>query len=186
VFRLASKEGSMTTLTRAPSLLRKSLVLVLAAAMASALFSVAQAQAAAPPELIKACVNKQTKLVRISVYASKSYCGSESFRTWNQIGPKGDPGAPGLPGADGVSGYEVVTGDFVFTVSVEFGTATVDCPTGKVPVGGGVKFADVTDHGVASFLSDYPTNTGWAVDWYHGNQAVEVDFTAYAVCASMS
>jgi hypothetical protein len=160
--------------------------LILAGALAAALLSVAQAQAAAPSEVIKACVNKKTKLVRISVHASTSYCGNESFRTWNQSGPKGDPGQPGLPGTDGVSGYEVVTDDFVYTVGEEFGTAVVECPTGKIPVGGGAKYANVSDWGYGSFLSDYPTETGWAVDWYHGNQTIEINFTAYAICALTS
>jgi hypothetical protein len=103
-------------------------------------------------------------------------------------GPPGPSGASGAPGADGVSGYEVVTGDFAMTLNVDSGTSTVDCPSGKVPVGGGYDFSDLFHYSIASNYEDfmaasYPTATGWAVKWYHGIDNLVIQFSVYAVCA---
>jgi hypothetical protein len=50
-------------------------------------------------------------------------------------GPEGPPGPEGPAGADGVSGYEVV---FEFTDEDGGATHSVECPPGKVALGGGV------------------------------------------------
>ena len=100
-------------------------------------------------------------------------------------------GSAGPPGADGVSGREVVTGDFVMTLQVEYGTSTVDCPAGKVPVAGGYDYSDLFTKGVApkyeNFIgASYPTATGWAVKWYHGIDNLAINFSVYAICALAS
>ncbi len=68
-------------------------------------------------------------------------------------------------GPAGVSGYEVVTGAFVMTLNVEYGTSTVECPEGKVPIGGGYDYSDLFTKGIAAKEKDfmgasYPTETG--------------------------
>ena len=56
--------------------------------------------AAAPNDLIKACVDKSTKIVRISIYASPDWCESnEAYKEWNVTGPQGPQGPQGAAGA---------------------------------------------------------------------------------------
>jgi hypothetical protein len=142
--------------------------------------------------------------IRIIDHQAGSRCQStEKTLQWNQRGPAGPPGPAGADGADGsagadgpqgpagVSGYEVVTDDFVMTLQAESGTSTVECPTGKVPIGGGYDYSDLFTKNVApkyeNFIgASYPTGTGWAVKWYHGIENLEINFSVYAVCASAS
>ena len=51
-------------------------------------------------------------------------------------GPKGDNGAPGQDGKNGVSGYQVITTQSAYDTAATK-TLNVQCPAGKVPIGGG-------------------------------------------------
>ena len=53
------------------------------------------------------------------------------------------------------------------------------CPTGKVPLGGGVFFSSVSVS--AGINSSYPTGTGWAADVNNGSTSAS-SFFVYAVC----
>jgi hypothetical protein len=78
---------------------------VLIAALALTLGVAGSAGAVSPDAPIKACVNKVTKIVRISIYASTSFCGTgSSFRQWNTRGPVGPAGPAGAVGAKGATG----------------------------------------------------------------------------------
>jgi hypothetical protein len=83
-----------------PSLSRPVSALIVAGALAIGVSGAVGA--ASPTEPIKACVNKTTKIVRISVHASPSWCGkNESYRSWSATGPAGPRGPQGEPGVGG-------------------------------------------------------------------------------------
>ena len=177
------------------------LILIIAAALAGL------ANAAIPDSATKvytACMSDSGS-IRLINYESGVRCkATEKTRTWNKLGPpgadgadgeKGETGDQGLkgdtgdPGPAGVSGYEVITDDFVMTLNVEYGTSTVDCPVGKVPIGGGYDYSDLFTKNVATKEKDfmgasYPTESGWAVKWYHGIDNLAINFTVYVICAS--
>ncbi|HEV8402261.1 MAG TPA: hypothetical protein VGQ31_04430, partial [Candidatus Limnocylindrales bacterium] len=70
---------------------RKPAALLLAGALALTFSSAVGASTpSSNPSVIKACVNKTTKTVRLSIYASPTYCKStEVYRFWNVTGPTG-------------------------------------------------------------------------------------------------
>ena len=148
--------------------------------------------------------------IRMIDYEAGVRCGAtETLISWNErgllgpAGPKGSTGSAGSdgapgpagtigpPGAPGVSGYEVVSDDFVMTLGVEYGTSSVECPDGKVAIGGGYDFSSLFTKGVdpkyRNFMgASYPTGTSWTVKWYHGIDNLEIAFSVYAVCALAS
>ncbi len=97
----------MARLPRFPARRKVAAVLaasVLAISVSGAVGAVSRVDVS-PSAPIKACVNKTTKLVRISVFASPAWCGSNSsYRTWNTIGLTGATGATGATGPIGPSG----------------------------------------------------------------------------------
>jgi hypothetical protein len=55
--------------------------------------------------IIKACVTKTTKVVRLSIFASPTWCRkTEVYRFWNVTGPTGATGAQGVQGPKGDKG----------------------------------------------------------------------------------
>ncbi len=91
---------------------RKPAALLMAGALALT-FASAVGAATPPtnPSVIKACVNKTTKTVRLSIYASPTFCKStEVYRFWNVTGPKGATGATGVAGPRGFTGLTGPTG----------------------------------------------------------------------------
>jgi len=173
--------------------------------------SVAGLASAAIPDsntnVYTACMSDSGSIRLINYENGKRCKATEKTRTWNKVGPqglkgdtgdqglKGDTGDQGLKGDTGdqgpagVSGYEVLTEDFVMTLQVESGTSTVDCPVGKVPTGGGYDYSHLFTLSVATkeknFMgASYPTESGWAVKWYHGIDNLAINFTVYVVCAS--
>jgi hypothetical protein len=56
--------------------------------------------------VINGCLNKKTGALRIASACNKS----ETRISWNQTGPKGDPGQPGPPGNDGLPGKDGLPG----------------------------------------------------------------------------
>lgn len=153
-----------------------------------------------------ACMSDDGSIRLINYENGKRCKNAEKTRTWNQEGPAGADGAQGLKGdtgdqglkgdtgdqgPPGVYGYEVVSQAFSMTLAVEYGTSSVDCPVGKVPIGGGYDYSDLFTKNVATkeknFMgASYPTETGWAVKWYHGIDNLAINFTVYAVCATAS
>lgn len=187
-----------TTIARIPTLAALGIILVISAA--------GFARAAIPDSDTKvytACVSDDGSIRLINYENGKRCKDAEKTRTWNKAGQAGADGANGADGADGlkgetgdqgpagVSGYEIVTDDFVMTLNVEYGTSTVDCPEGKVPIGGGYDYSHLFTNSAAAkeknFMgASYPTETGWTVKWYHGLEGIATQFTVYAVCATAS
>jgi hypothetical protein len=84
-----------------------------------------------------------------------------------------------------VSGYEIVTGAPIPITAADFDVSgTVNCPGGKVAIGGGVSLASVT--AAAVFVTQSrPTaaGAGWAMTIYNGVDGPNT-VTFYAVCAN--
>jgi hypothetical protein len=94
----------MNLTTLGNSGLRRPITLVAAAGLLT-LGLTGAVGAAAPNDLIKACVDKSTKIVRISIYASPTWCESdEAYKEWNVTGPQGPAGPAGATGAAGATG----------------------------------------------------------------------------------
>ena len=84
---------------------RKPAALLIAGALALSLSGAVGA--ATPPDgnLIKACVDKTTKVTRVTIYASPTWCKStESYKFWSKTGPVGPKGANGTNGTNGAPG----------------------------------------------------------------------------------
>jgi hypothetical protein len=98
------------------------------------------------------------------------------------IGPQGLQGERGLPG---ISGYQIVTSESSFS-SDSIRSATADCPTGKVAIGGGGRVFGSGD-GIALNASD-PSQDGssWSVDAHEiVSNAGPWSIAAYALCAEV-
>ena len=90
---------------------RKFLALGMAGALALSVSGGVGAADTQVSTVIKGCVNKETKVLRISVHASKSFCGpNQSYRFWNAVGPTGPKGATGPIGPKGATGATGLTG----------------------------------------------------------------------------
>jgi hypothetical protein len=149
---------------------------------------------------IHGCYTKSGGTLRV-IDASVTKCKStETSLNWSQQGvpgPKGDPGEPGARGPQGEQGQPGVPGGLagrvrVFAQSDESSVFTrtqiANCPSGKVPVGGGARVDRIN----ASFTTvpevavgrSEPTDTGWAVE---AHEVVPTDLPwivmAFAVCA---
>ena len=73
--------------------------------------AVGAATPSATATVMKACVNKTTKIVRMSKYFTPRSCRStEVYRQWNVTGPQGATGAMGATGAKGATGATGATG----------------------------------------------------------------------------
>ena len=87
---------------------RKPMVILAAGALAMSMYG---AVGAATPSngLIKACVDKTTKVTRVTIYASPTWCKStEAYKWWNQTGVAGPKGATGPQGATGSAGQDSI------------------------------------------------------------------------------
>jgi hypothetical protein len=145
--------------------------------------------------VIHACVNVENGQVRLldvqSGQQDRQQCrANETAIDWNQSGPAGTDGPAGVTGpagsagADGVSGYEVVTSTSPTVGSNAAATAVASCPTGKRPVGGGIRAPfSQSPYGVLGWqiLSSFPDGSGWSASAMQ-NYTTQGSFTVYAVC----
>ena len=93
--------------------------------------------------------------------------------SWNAQGSTGPEGPPGPPA---LTGLEVVTATSPFDNQTLTKAISVDCPSGKVPIGGGA-----SAQGSDSFIkASNPTASGWTATAV-GNSNFSV--TAYGICA---
>jgi hypothetical protein len=120
----------------------------------AALAGTAYATIPAGDGAIHGCYAKSGGTLRV-VDASVTNCtAGETALDWSQQGqpgPKGDPGAPGPAGPQGtqgepgtpgaVAGRERVFAQSGVPSSSDHQEASVNCPAGKVPVGGGANIA---------------------------------------------
>ena len=101
-------------------------------------------------------------------------------------GPEGPPGAQGPQGPKGdpggLAGYEIVTSAPQSVAASDISVGTVNCPSGKVAVGGGAKVADPAN---VFIIDTYPNadGSGWTATV--GNVgASDSTYTVSAVCAA--
>ena len=81
------------------------MTLVMAGALALSMSGAVGAATPSASNVIKACVTKSTKVVRLSIFASPTWCRStEVYRFWNVTGPTGATGATGAKGNTGNTG----------------------------------------------------------------------------------
>jgi len=109
-----------------------------------------------------------------------------------QTGAKGDSGAPGQPGApgqngkNGVSGYKVVSAQSLYSNTASK-TLNINCPVGKVPIGGGGATTLAPDSEVLA--ESFPTETGngtwhgWHVTLRNSGPSTSWSILAWTICA---
>jgi hypothetical protein len=141
-------------------------MVVAVAAFVAATSGIAVAAIPGPDGTIKACYDTNGLLglgkghLRV-IDHDKSCKSGETPLTWNQQGPKGEPGAPG------VSGREIVR-EPTDRTDADTKTVFAACPKGKVPVGGGASVYYETSGGefpidnVAVTRSEPSGESGWA------------------------
>ena len=103
-------------------------------------------------------------------------------------GPQGVPGTPGTPGTAGADGglvgYQIVTGSPVTINASDFNVpVSVNCPAGKVAVGGGVTRGNPNGGVVMGEARPTVGGTGWTVTMFNLIEAADTA-TPYAVCAN--
>ena len=104
-------------------------------------------------------------------------------------GPKGDTGATGPrgpqgPAGPGMTGYEIVEERVVVNILAS-NHVSVDCPAGKVVVGGGARSGANYDEGYAdmNILDSFPVDQDtWFARAYYGGAYLHMNLTAYAIC----
>ena len=103
-------------------------------------------------------------------------------------GDVGPTGPEGLAGQPGTSGYEIVSQSVtVPAANGGFGTltTTVDCPVGKMVLGGGVNTGDDNRNIIAQDSYPNASGTGWTLlitSVYMTQRTVEI----YAICVIVS
>ena len=158
---------------------------------------------------ITACYRGQT----LRLVDSAADCGNtETAISWSQHGEQGPPGPPGKDGASGkdgangkdgapgaagppgpaggLAGYERLS--HTVQPSNDLASDVLDCPTGKVPVGGGASITGVirTASGqIPSIVNSNPTATGWfstgvAPQGYSNTGSWSL--TTYVICANQT
>jgi hypothetical protein len=94
-------------------------------------------------------------------------------------GDKGDKGDKGAMGDPGLSGVEVVAANDSVPAST-YGGVKATCPSGKVPIGGGVNTANFN----VPITTSRPESDGWGGRAHNGT-AGTVQVTTYVVCAKV-
>lgn len=116
----------------------------------------------------------------IDKQAGESCKGQEKQLTWNQKGPKGDPGPPG---ASGLGKVTVQTAGNTVPAGAT-GQVTASCPPGERAIGGGfVVVNDDADVRVLSSSTNTTAPTSWAIGVHNAGATPEV-VVAEAICAS--
>ena len=101
-------------------------------------------------------------------------------------GPQGPAGDQGPPGARGSIGWEiVVSGVHELNTISRFRTASVSCPPGKRPFGGGTRVvAEIV--GDVELLHSFPTSNGWTIAVSKGILPSAAEFAVHSVCANVT
>jgi hypothetical protein len=170
-------------------------VFIASAAALAALTGVAYATIPGGDGVIVGCYKNSGSNLRV-IDAAVDTCGpNETALPWSQTGPQGTSGAPGEPGAPGISGYEIVSNSVVRESGFGVGGGFVNCPAGKVPLGGGAGVSDPEDDDGSFFSAgqvtmDFPFSEGGVSGWKANfvrvvvpNQSPPFTTTVYAVCA---
>jgi Collagen triple helix repeat (20 copies) len=98
-------------------------------------------------------------------------------------GPKGDKGDAGAPG---ISGYVKVAGPWTSIVKGGIATASVTCPAGTKPLGGGPETSPALI--VLLVIYDGPASgTGWTFrGWHFANWFAGSQIRVWAVCGNVA
>lgn len=100
-----------------------------------------------------------------------------------ETGPDGQPGERGLKGDPGVLGFYL--NSRVFRVGAgSVGFTTVDCSSGDAVTGGGYASSPVNVD--ISPFSNAPSSSGWTVGIRNFEKDVDIDFTAFVICADLT
>lgn len=96
------------------------------------------------------------------------------------MGPQGPQGVQGAPGVSGYQFLEKRTGVGPSSTSVQ----TIECPTGKVPFGGGFALLDGA-YNYTSIMKSAPTATGWSVTLKNTNSGYSNSVQIYVLCGTV-
>jgi hypothetical protein len=193
--------------------MRRKLAYVAAGALAVTALAGGIAVAAIPGEngTIQACYTKTIGALRVIDTARGQTChpSKELTLSWNQTGPKGDPGLAGAKGQQGdpgeigpqgpagpqgergpsgASDTVIVTQAWTIpgrtTTSARYTTGTVVCPAGSSAVAGGYSIPDLVQPWVSA-SEDRPIGdgSGWLVRFSNEHTVAETA-AVWAVCAS--
>jgi hypothetical protein len=133
------------------------------------------ATAVMTPNIIHACYTSAGTLYLIKQPGLGQSCLANHIEiSWNVVGPQGPQGEQGPPGPSGVSGYEIKTGSHPVPPGVQ--ELTVECPPGKLPLGGGFTVPGI------DVRSSEPHGNGWRVT----TATLQHGLFAFAVCAFVS
>jgi hypothetical protein len=86
-------------------------------------------------------------------------------------GPEGPPGTDGVSGLQRIVQHETIGPGVILTV-------TVQCPEGKVPVGGGFQATS----SVVSVFQSYPTTNQWVVRGQNTHEFLNAGLGAFVLC----
>jgi hypothetical protein len=121
-------------------------------------------------------------LSQVNTTAPPANCGRGQQVSWNS------QGIQGLPGTDGVSGYEIVYSE---PVEVGAGAGQVDglvqCPMGKVAIGGGAAFSDSQSSDGMLLKESHALSygSGWRAS-VRNDSGATFEFQVQAICAFMA
>ena len=160
--------------------MKKLHVIVAAVAFLAVAAGVGYASIPSSSGTISACRDNKGVLRVIDAEAGQTCANNQQLLTWNQQGPAGPPGPAGI------SGYETVIAS-ADTNGDNEATATVQCPPGKVILGGGANIHDADSDGVAFLVDSMPFGNGWRAEAAR-NWDTQQSFTVTvrAICAIVS
>lgn len=157
--------------------------------------SLARAQQAPEPEIIRACyVPASGTIYRIGVEGGPTSCrGGHIEMSWNVSGPAGPAGAPGPKGEDGAPGAAApafhpvsVVRDSVDLAPGRFGRAIATCPSTLKMLAGGFQFS-FFDRAFTKVVGSLPvsvggsaTPNGWAGEFFNEDVSTGPIRRAYA------
>jgi hypothetical protein len=149
------------------------------------------------------CYSKKTGVLRMLTHTAPRCTRNEVAISWNQTGPqgpqgsagvqgpKGDTGQTGPQGPQGPGGVEVVWN----TRPADGQGTTVNCPTGKIAIGGGAKGgknawiyrqgpigSSIPDPGTFPVGSTTTGATGWEAN--AANTTPSDPLAVYVICAT--
>ena len=131
--------------------------------------------------------NKLLAVIMTAMFLFLSSCTGDTGPT-DQDGPLGVAGSIGQDGPPGIADYEIVSQSVTLPgydpgLGYDLGTTfTVNCPSGKLVLGGGIDTGD--DQGNIKPRDSYPKadGTGWTLSVFNANTA-QREVVGYAICA---
>ena len=100
-------------------------------------------------------------------------------------GDKGDTGAAGAAGAPGVAGLETASATSAANAT-DFKDLTVDCPSGKRVLGGGIRLTGADGFVAVDSSRPFDPDTWIGAGREVNATAVSWSITVYAICATVT